>query len=107
MVAFGHFARGAPPRARGLANGPPPFRNEAYPSGFPDLAPGDRARVDSANFIYRNMATFKERLIQRNILFSVETPAGSLLWAVPIWETILKHAFFVFDACCYGGKRNS
>ena len=91
-----------------LADGPPPLRNEAYPWDFSDLAPGDKARVDSTNFIFRSMAAFIEILLQKNILFSVENPAGSLLWDIPIWETILKHAFFVvFDACCYGGKRKT
>ena len=54
------------------------------------------------------MAVFIEKLIEKNILFAVENPANSLLWDMPIWNIILRHAFFVvFDACCYGGKRKT
>ena len=76
LVAFCHFAPpcGTSSRARELANGPPPLRNEAYPWGFPDLKPADRARVDSANFIYRNMALFIEKLIALSILFRSRIP---------------------------------
>ena len=110
LVAFCHFAPpcGTSSRARELDNGPPPLRNEAFAWGFPDSSTRDKARVDSANFINSNMAAFIEKLIQKGILFSVENPANSLLWEIPIWETILKYAFFVvFDACCYGGKRKT
>lgn len=79
-VAFCHCAPpcGTSSRARELANGPPPLRNEAYPWGFPDLGQVDRARVEAANFIYRNMALFIERLISMSILFSVENPTNNL-----------------------------
>ena len=107
------FCHAAPPcgtcsRARELSGGPPPLRNEAHPWGFDDLTPEQSARVEAANKIYRGLATFVELLITLGIYFAIENPANSLLWLLPIWDKILKHAFFVtFDACVYGGSRKT
>ena len=107
------FCHAAPPcgtcsRARELPGGPPPLRNEAYPWGFDDLTPEQSARVEAANSIYRGLAVFVELLISLGIYFAIENPANSLLWLLPIWDKILKHAFFVtFDACVYGGSRKT
>ena len=107
------FCHAAPPcgtcsRARELPGGPPPLRNEAYPWGFDDLTPEQSARVEAANTIYRGLAAFVELLISLGIYFAIENPANSLLWLLPIWDKILKHAFFVtFDACVYGGSRKT
>ena len=107
------FCHAAPPcgtcsRARELPGGPPPLRNEAYPWGFDDLTPEQSARVEAANKIYRGLAAFVELLISLGIYFAIENPANSLLWLLPIWDKILKHAFFVtFDACVYGGSRKT
>ena len=107
------FCHAAPPcgtcsRARELPGGPPQLRNEVYPWGFDDLTPDQAARVEAANQIYKGLAVFIELLISLNIYFAVENPANSLLWLLPIWDTVLQHAFFVtFDACVYGGARKT
>ncbi len=81
--------------ARELPGGPAPLRNEVYPWGFDDLTPEQAARVESANQIYRGQATFIELLISMNIYFAIENPANSLLWLLPIWDKVLKHAFLL------------
>ena len=75
LVAFCHFAPpcGTSSRARELDNGPPPLRNEAFPWGFPDLPTRDKARVDSANFIYRNMSFRKAYCFRWKTLLTVSS----------------------------------
>ena len=85
---------------------PQPLRSEAQPWGLPDLAPGDQARVDSANSIYKGLGTFLEACSLANIHWSVENPERSLLWSIPpIKALVAKACFYLFQGCAWGGDR--
>ena len=99
------FVHAAPPcgtcsRAREIklaGQCPQPLRSEAQPWGLPDLAPGDQARVDSANSIYKGLGTFFEACSLANIHWSVENPERSLLWSIPpIKALVAKACFYLF-----------
>ena len=108
------FVHAAPPcgtcfRARDIELGDDasrPVRSLQFPWGVDGLMPTEQARVDAANGIYQGMCRFLERCTVLQIPWSVENPASSLLWQIPVWSKLSRHARFVeFAACAWGSKR--
>jgi len=78
---------------------PPPLRSAQRPAGLKNLSGVDAIRVRSANSLVSFMASCCRSLSQRDVCWSIENPACSLLWQLPC----LKH--LVFDACMFGSMR--
>ena len=84
---------GTASRARGIGAGPKPLRSMTQPWGLSSLCEGDRARVDSANAIYRQCADFCSWMLncQPATGFTVENPATLLVMAsAPLSGTLAK-----------------
>lgn len=65
---------------QGVPN-PPPLRSATMPLGLPGLSPLHQAKVDSANKLYELAIQIMLFCAQRNVVFSIENPANSWLWA--------------------------
>ena len=101
-------------QAMGVPN-PPPLRSATCPLGLPQLSPFHRAKVESANRLYRLAVEILVYCYKRNIVVSIENPANSWLWAalVRITADLSIEASHVlnslekveFHACCHGPTR--
>eukprot|EP00435_Cladocopium_sp_Y103_P010287 s5853_g2.t1 len=101
-------------RALGVPN-PQPLRSAQHPLGLPNLSEYNRAKVDSANKLYSLALSILVFCVERNIVFSIENPARSWLWAALVRLSIdmpPKVASFLnalekveFHACCHGSTR--
>ena len=67
-------------QAMGVPN-PPPLRSATFPLGLPQLSPFHRAKVESANKLYRLAVEIFVYCYKRRIVVSIENPANSWLWA--------------------------
>lgn len=101
-------------RKQGVPN-PPPLRSAEYPLGLPNLSPFHQAKVDSANRLYALAVAIMVYCCTRGIIFSIENPANSWLWAALVQLT-LQHSMeaatlynslekVTFHACCHGSTR--
>ena len=101
-------------RAQGAPN-PPPLRSAMFPLGLPDLSEYHRAKVDSANTLYKLAIDIILFCRRQQIIVSVENPANSWLWAALV-RLSLEHSAeaaeaynalekVVFHACCHGSTR--
>ena len=87
---------------------PKPLRSQEHLMGIPNLSPPDEARAQAANAIYIQMADFAQVLNRRSILWSIENPGNSWLWKLPCMAPIVRiGAFYMFDACVFGGERKT
>ena len=76
--------------------------------GLPGLDPISQERVDSANMIYAETASFCFWLLQQfpAVPFSVENPLHSYMWHFPAFaELRARVQLVVFDSCRHGSKR--
>ena len=98
-------------RAQGAPN-PPPLRSAMFPLGLPNLSEYHRAKVDSANLLYKLAIEIILFCRRRQVIVSVENPANSWLWAALV-KLSLEHSTeaaeaynalekVVFHACCHG-----
>ena len=79
--------------------GPPPLRSEQHPFGLPDLAQKflrELPRVLAANKLYEAAADAVDQCMGRGVLWSVENPRSSLLWAFPRYKALLDNAETAF-----------
>jgi len=101
-------------RKQGVPN-PPPLRSAEHPLGIPNLSPFHQAKVDSANRLYALAVAIMVYCCTRGIIFSIENPANSWLWAALVQLT-LQHSMeaaaiynslekVTFHACCHGSTR--
>eukprot|EP00435_Cladocopium_sp_Y103_P045469 s290_g13.t1 len=101
-------------QAQGAPN-PPPLRSAVYPLGLPGLSDYHRAKVQSANALYKLAVEIILFCVQRNVVISVENPANSWLWAALVLLTV-QHSTaaasaynqlekVTFHACCHGSTR--
>ena len=99
---------------QGVPN-PPPLRSADHPLGLPNLSAFHQAKVDSANRLYALAVAIMVFCWRRDIIFSIENPANSWLWAALVQLT-LQHSTeaaeiynrlekVVFHACCHGSTR--
>ena len=99
---------------QGVPN-PPPLRSATMPLGLPGLSPLHQAKVDSANKLYELAIQIMLFCAQRNVVFSIENPANSWLWAALVLLSS-KHSLaaaqaynaldkILFHACCHGSQR--
>eukprot|EP00435_Cladocopium_sp_Y103_P014075 s1805_g3.t1 len=89
---------------------PPPLRSDAHPDGLPHLTSKDRARVQTANILYRLTAEILVYCTLNGILCSVENPARSLMWQTSHWQGPVhpyKHLLqeVLFHHCAFGATR--
>ena len=91
------------------ADVPRPLRSVHYPSGLPDLAGLDRAKVEQANLLYEATERLATLAHGMNIRVSIENPLSSLFWSIPCIKSLLDTVGghdTVFDHCMMGGTRD-
>ena len=81
-ILYVHFAPpcGTASAARDIKPGPPPLRSTSFPMGLPGLNFVQQTRVKKANFLYKWTWKLIKLLDSKNIGWSVENPASSLMW---------------------------
>ena len=110
-ILYVHFAPpcGTASAARHIKPGPPPLRSTIFPMGLPGLNFVQQARVKKANFLYKWTWKLIKFLDSKNIGWSVENPASSLMWVTdPFVEMVqqLQHFdAFSFHTCMFAAKR--
>ena len=109
-IIYAHFAPpcGTASAARNIQPGPPPLRSPAFPMGLPRLTFVQKTRVRLANQLYRWTVDAILRLDARQIAWSVENPASSLMWITdPFIELArLRHLIgFSFHTCMFQAPR--
>eukprot|EP00435_Cladocopium_sp_Y103_P014965 s804_g3.t1 len=101
-------------QAMGVPN-PPPLRSAMHPLGLPNLGEFHRAKVESANKLYRLAIEILVFCHRRGIIVSIENRANSWLWAALVRNTLETFAEAAtalnflekveFHACCHGSTR--
>ena len=90
-------------------HGPPPLRSWARPMGLDNLSSLNQLRVDQANFLYSWTCKMIDKLHLRKVHWSVENPAGSLMWAtdpfLQLQKAVHKFAAFSFHTCMFQSER--
>ena len=110
-ILYVHFAPpcGTASAARNIKPGPPPLRSTIFPMGLPGLNFVQQTRVKKANFLYKWTWKLINFLDSKNIGWSVENPASSLMWITdPFVEMVqqLQHFdAFSFHTCMFSAKR--
>ena len=99
---------------QGVPN-PPPLRSAECPLGLPGLGEVHQAKVNSANKLYWLAIKIMVFCFERGIVFSIENPERSWLWAALV-QLSLQHSKeaaelynrldkVTFHACCHGSTR--
>ena len=110
-ILYVHFAPpcGTASAARDIKPGPPPLRSTSFPMGLPGLNFVQQTRVKKANFLYKWTWKLIKLLDSKNIGWSVENPASSLMWITdPFVEMVqqLQHFdAFSFHTCMFAARR--
>ena len=95
---------------------PVPLRNdELYPLGIPNLSSFNAQKVEAANRLYELVFKLILYSFEHNIIFSIENPWRSWLWAVLVFfakrhsleacRYINKMHTVIWDNCMHGGSR--
>lgn len=83
----------------------PPVRSRECPTGFQNLTPNMRRKVDIGNSMSRWVASFIRRSHLAGLVWWVENPAGSFLWLQPEWVQLIGDfglSFCKTDYCRWG-----
>ena len=109
-IIYAHFAPpcGTASAARNVQPGPPPLRSTVFPMGLPRLTLVQRTGVRLANQLYRWTVDAILKLDAKQIAWSVENPASSLMWLTdPFIELArLQHIVgFSFHTCMFQAPR--
>ena len=91
----------------GPADGPPPLRDGQHVWGYPWLTGEDLGKVQSANSLYQEAASFCEHLLLNHprVGFSIENPLWSWLWQIPPIASLVSRLYMVsFDSCRHGSR---
>ena len=110
-ILYVHFAPpcGTASAARHIKPGPPPLRSTVFPMGLPGLTFVQQTRAKKANFLYKWTWKLIKLLDSKNIGWSVENLASSLMWITdPFVEMVqqLQHFdAFSFHTCMFAAKR--
>ena len=95
--------------ARLIKPGPPPLRSTLYPMGFKHLRGTNKQRVATANSLYAWTVRMILLLHSKGIAWSVENPAGSLMWLtdpfVQLMELVPDLIAFSFHTCMFQARR--
>lgn len=89
---------------------PLPLRSDAFPDGLANLKPRDRARVDTANQLYKLSGEILAFCTMHGILCSLENPARSHMWKTTylndpiegLWPQLRE---VLFHHCMFGSRR--
>ena len=65
---------------------PAPLRSDEWPSGLPNLQPGDQQRAHLANMSYETTALIIDWLLQLGCCCSLENPHNSIFLAFPCYS---------------------
>eukprot|EP00435_Cladocopium_sp_Y103_P032952 s285_g8.t1 len=89
---------------------PQPLRSDTFPDGLPGLTSKNRARVQTANILYRFTAEVMVYCTANGILCSIENPARSLMWKTSHLQQPLQRIMdllfeVAFHHCAYGATR--
>ena len=89
---------------------PPQLRSDAFPMGLPNLNtrhPKLYLPVVAANEVYIFAAEFCATLTSLGISWTLENPARSYFWEVPVIKNLLGDAVgdVLLDLCMFGSKR--
>ena len=110
-ILYVHFAPpcGTASAARHIKPGPPPLRSTIFPMGLPGLTFVQQSRVKKANFLYKWTWKVIKMLDAKNIGWSVENPASSLMWItdpfVEMMQQLGQFDAFSFHTCMFAAKR--
>ena len=110
-VLYVHFAPpcGTASAARDIQPGPPPLRSYNFPMGLPHLTFVQRTRVSKANFLYAWTCKIILILAERQVGWSVENPASSLMWItdpfVHLLSMLPELIAFSFHTCMFAARR--
>lgn len=94
----------------GLRHEPRPLRSLRHPMGLPGLKHVAKERVRLANRLYRLTKRFIKQLQLAGIAWSVENPAGSLMWVTDPFVELMQEfkgniLGVVFHTCMFGAPR--
>ena len=84
------------------------LRDDLHPHGLPSLKGADKVRVNQANRLFEFCARACKIMYMRGILFSIEGPLQSFLWATTWWREFLADVpIFVttLHQCMFGHPR--
>eukprot|EP00435_Cladocopium_sp_Y103_P074393 s19_g48.t1 len=110
-ILYVHFAPpcGTASAARMIRPGPPPLRSVRFPMGFKHSSGLNKERVRAANFLYKWTVDMILRLHAAGAAWSVENPAGSLMWItdpfVLLLQSIPDLIAFSFHTCMFSAPR--
>ena len=103
-----HLRRQGAPR-------PVPLRDDEHPLGIPNLSSFNAQKVEAANRLYELVFQLILFSFKHNIIFSIENPWRSWLWAVLVLlakrhsleacRCINKMHTVIWDNCMHGGSR--
>ena len=89
--------------------GPPPLRSWARLMGLGNLSFVNQKRIQQANFLYEWTCRMVIKLHHRKVHWSVENPAGSLMWAtdpfVALQKAVRDMVAFSFHTCMFKSER--
>ena len=103
-----HLRRQGAPR-------PVPLRDDRFPLGLPNLSQFNKQKVEAANVLYKLVFDLILYAFHKQIVFSVENPWRSWLWAILVLfarrhseeacRYINKMHTVTWDTCMHGGSR--
>ena len=103
-----HLRRQGAPR-------PLPLRDDQFPLGLPNLSPFNKQKVEAANVLYKLVFDLILYAFRKQIVFSVENPWRSWLWAILVLYArrhsteacryINRMHTVIWDTCMHGGTR--
>ena len=109
-ILYVHFAPpcGTASAARQIQPGPPPLRSYDFPMGLPGLTFIQKTRVQLANQLYKWTVDMILQLDAKQVAWSVENPASSLMWVTdPFVYLVAQLTFeaFSFHTCMFQAPR--
>ena len=87
---------------------PPILRTDRHPDGLPHLTGDLAARVQAANSLYHITVELGKLCLQHAVLFSIENPSRSFMWATQPFRAWLSKCHLrhtIFHHCEYGSAR--
>ena len=109
-ILYVHFAPpcGTASAARNIQPGPPPLRSLGFPMGLPGLNFIQKTRVRLANQLYEWTVDMIIKLDAKQVAWSVENPASSLMWVTEPFAKLaqlLQFIAFSFHTCTFKAPR--
>jgi hypothetical protein len=84
---------------------PEPLRSREFPLGLPNLKPVDAQKVQSANLLFKWVASWIRKLLVAHVAVTLENPQTSRVWLVPQMQSLLRHGSRIWFHFCAFGER--